>query len=303
MSKRVRAPVSMLVLLASFACEQGTGPTPPDVTNWVTGEAKQALDGSGHFVLAPVEIPADRPVISQERSVDLAVAFIHTVESDQGLITQLANERGGEAPRLDRLKPSARVESALSPYQTTPPEYGDATLRSRGSFYFVRFLDGVEPVVTVGVAAHATEVTIVDGKVQFPAQHGNEFLIAGDPAGSGFEKPISPEEATRIAAQATGAKIDQQPLLRRPEWVFSQFYSRWLLHLDRPVRFRRVGSNEIVESRTIYVGPALDSAAVLAISLLFPRDVQPVTQDVSASVQLRVRDGYPVWFDRVTVVP
>jgi hypothetical protein len=275
----------------------------PDATNWVTGQAKETLDASGHFVLSPVDIPADRPIISEAQAVDLAVALIQTAKSDQGLITQLGNERGGEVPRLALLRPSPRVERALSPYETTPPEYGDATLRSRGSFYMVRFLDGSEPVVTVGVAAHATDVTIVDGKVQFPAEHGNEFLIAGDPPGGGFEKPISPEEATRIAAQATGARIDQEPLLRRPEWMFSQFYSRWLLHLDRPVRFRRVGTTATLESRIVYVGPALDSTTVLNISLLLPREIQPEAQDISASRQLRVRDGYPVWFDRVTVVP
>lgn len=292
------------VLAASLvSCgDRGTEPTFPDVTQWVTGEALQTLDPDGHFALSPVEIPADRPVIDARRASELAVAYIQTVVGNAELIAQLQSERRGEPAYLDTAQPSSRVEVAVSPYETTPAEYGDATLRSRGSFYVVRFLAKEDPVVSVGVAAHATDVTIVDGNIRLPAQSGNEFVIGGDPAGGGFEIPISPEQATRIAAEATGAKIDQQPVLRRPEWLFSLFYSRWLLHLDRSVRFRNVRTGAVVEASSVYVGPALDGTPIGMSSLLLPQDTQPLTQNVSSDIHLRVRPGYPVWFDRVSVV-
>lgn len=283
-------------------CDSATDPALPDVTHWVTGSALQSLDASGHFVLSKVGIPADQPVIDEGRALELAVAYLRTVGGNSALIAQLQSERRGGPVNIDRLKASNRVEAALSAYETTPPEYGAATLRSRGSAFIVRFLEDDEPVISVAVAAHATDVTIVDGKLQFPADFGNEFAIAGDPIGQGFETPISPERATQIAAEATGAKIDRQPLLRRPEWLFSVFYSRWLLHFDTPVRFRRAGTDVEVESTSVYVGDPLSSTAVEPPTLLLPRETQPETQQVSSGVQLRVRPGFPVWFDRVTVV-
>lgn len=296
--------VVVAVAFSVIGCDdRGTEPELPDVTQWVTGEALQALDASGHFVLSPVEIPAERPIIGQQQALDLAVAYLRTSATNSALVDWVTAQRRGQRVDLATIQPSRRVEVAISPYETTPPEFGDATLRFRGSFYIVRFLENGEPAVSVGVAAHATDVTIVDGKVQFPSHHGSEFIIAGDPPGLGFENPISPEGATRIAAEATGARIDRQPLLRGPNWLLSQFYSRWLLHLDRPVRFRRVATGAVIEASIVYVGPALDDSPVGTIALWLPQETQPTTENVSSDKQLRVRNGYPVLFDRVIAVP
>jgi hypothetical protein len=293
--------LSLLTLGGSCTSHVSTESLSRDVTQWVTGEAMQRLDSKGQFLLSPVDLQTSQPTISEQRAVELAVAFLNSEKTNPGLIALLRAQRGGQEVNFDRLTASPRTEVSLSAYETTPPAYGGSAMRSFGSLYFVRFLDQDVPILTVSVSAHATDVSVVNGRIQFPPVSGGEFLITGDPIGRGYDVPLSPELAARMVAEATGARIDRVPLLRRPEWLFSGLLSRWLLHLDRPVRFRRLISGEIVQTDSVYLGLALDSKAVGSVTLLLPQEFQPTTQEIATNIQLQVRPGFPVWFDRAIV--
>jgi hypothetical protein len=296
-----RRSVLMIGVLCSACDPSISSPSTPNVLPWVSGEAASSLDSQGHYIIPAAVILASQPVIDETRARDLTSAYLGMIASDESLLSLLVKQRHGGAVNPVRLKAAPRVELSLSPYQTTPPEYGDATLRGRGPYFMVRMQDGDEPVLTVAVSAHATDVQIVDGRLVFPSVFGNEFAVAGNPIGSGFANPISPEAATMVAGDATGAKITKVPELRRPDWLFSVFYSRWMITLDRPIRFRHLGSGQIEETSQVFVGIS-DSSSVGPITLLLPRAIQPAVEQVSSQESLTIRPGFPVWFDQVQVI-
>jgi hypothetical protein len=264
------------------------------------GPAAEALDSDGHFILPLASVPLRNDVIDEQRAAMLALAFVKTFSGS--LEASLQAQRDGAPVRIGQWTAATRVEFADSPYDTLGQSYTAATRRFVGPYFVVRLLDGIEPVASVAVSASSTHLTIVDGKVVYPSESGNEFRILGNPPSQGFLNPISPEEATRLAAQATGAKVTSIPKLLTPDWPFSTLYSRWVLRLERPIRFQRIESGQIEESQIVYVGLRLNSTAVGTSCLLLPRIAQPVSESISDTIQIRLKEGAPVLFEEVRAV-
>ena len=285
----------------------GDGPTEPrfvqpDVRNWVTGIAAQAVDGNGHFTFPVPQIATPYSVITPTRARDLSAAYVATFGPNPSFVSVLQVQRGGATTNLDVTEPSGRVEFAESPYEPVTPETSGASRRSYGPFFIVRMLEKGAPVLSLRVSAYATDVTIGNGTLVFPAESGGEFDWFGIPPAIVDQNPISPEVATETVAKATGAKVDTLPVLVAPHRDYAFQFARWKLRLDRPVTLRVVSSGRQVVGREVYVGLSLGPREPAVFYV--PAEIQATRDTVPKAppVILSIRPQYPVAFERVAVV-
>jgi hypothetical protein len=295
--------VAVIALL--WGC--GDGPTEPrfvqpDVRSWVAGAAAQALDANGHFVFPPPEIATPFPVITEARARDLAAAYVWTFATNPGFASLLQVQRGGASTDLSAPEPASRVEFAESPYEPVTTETSAPSRRSYGPFFVVRMLERGMPFLSLRVSAYATDVNIANGMLVFPSHSGGEFDWFGIPPAIVDQNPISPEVATETVAKATGAKVDEVPVLVAPHRDYAFQFARWKLRLDRPVTLRVVSSGRQVLGREVYVGLSLGPREPAVFYV--PTETQPTrdTVPLAPPVVLSIRPNYPVAFERVTIV-
>ncbi|MGH7926192.1 MAG: hypothetical protein ACREQV_00150, partial [Candidatus Binatia bacterium] len=165
---------------------------------------------------------------------------------------------------------------AESPYGAFPTGYHPGFKKAYGPYYLVPLGSGDITQVVVAVSAYATDVSItVEGWIDFPSHHGNEFISRAVPAGATGYQIRSPESAAIEAAVATGALVAAAPqlvLLGRP---YSPLQAAWRVTLDRPVTGRSLVGAEVT-TREIYVSH--DSE----LGMLSARRHQPDHQTVGA---------------------
>lgn len=295
------------------ACERGggsvTGPPapPPNVQAYVVGEAARSLDAQGRFIFGLPSAPGDVAIISPESAGALAQAMVRTW--GRYVDRSWEYQRGGPID-LDRLQLGERILYAETPYEVFPETYHPATRRHYGPMYLVPFMEGGEQVLTVGVSAYSTDLSIgSDGKVIRPVLGGGWFYPLGTSIdttkGPTRFRPLSAEEAVQMAVAWSGARVTQVPRLTLMKVPYDPNMAQWRVELDRgvPVRNRRTG--ERVDVREVYVGPDR--------KLRVPRAEQPIAESVTyiagpttpgqarneATLALRRREGFPLAFDEV----
>jgi hypothetical protein len=294
---RSTIPQRLLVMaLSSFALGCAERPPvepqplhPDDVRLYLTDQASTSLDASGRFVL-PDPPEEAYPQISPERAGELAVVFASTY----GPMVRSHLERQHRRPiDFGALRVGSPVYYAASPYEPVPPHFSPGMRNVHGPQYllYLVYPDGT-PVLSVNVAAF-TEAWIEEGQIRFPTWHGGDFGAAGIPAGDGFQLPVSPEQAARLASRHTGASVAGAPEFLLAPFPYTALHSRWRIRLDRPVEVRLRTTGEARAIRELYVG--------LRGQLFVPSAIQPdhlSVDDVRSGTRARlpVREHRPVEF-------
>lgn len=310
MSYRRKERRACLVLLWAFAasCGAPTGPDVapqddgrPDVRIFVTEALASLLDSAGHFaVLSPVGV-LPYPAIDPDQARALAVGFVNTFGETSAFRAEVSERRGGPI-RPGHLKPLARVEFASTPFGSLD---GLETWvrKTLGPVFYVRFTDNGEPMLTVAVSAYAIDVGIADGRLVFPASYGGEFSTFGIPPQESYQFPLSPEQAVKMVAEETGARVDSVPALIRGGHPTSRGSARWRIHLDRDVSVRMRTSGEVRVARVLFVG--LDDEGPRRNVLSVPSVRQPAVDTIFTSIMtvLSLDPQIPVLFEAIVMQP
>lgn len=252
---------ALLVVFSSAGCFDSE-PSEPQLSTvvspaYVTGAAAAALGPDGRFALEAPSSPNGDRIISPVQARRLAMGFLRSF----GVAFRAGweAERGGPID-LASLAASPRVYFAQTPYSAVPRnDVHSAHRRHFGPYYLVTLLQRSEPVLQISVSALTTEYSIDDrGRLVAPVETGMDFISDAMPADGSF-RPISPEEAVAMAAEATGATIRDVPELVLMGSAHSPAFARWRIELDRPIRARGRDGRDAAAQRTVFVGSLRNS--------------------------------------------
>lgn len=255
------------VLLSSAACERAAPPTssgarPPDISQYVAGEAAAALGADGTFPYAgPAQDRGER-MISPERAGELALGYVRAF----GQFFHRSWEKdAGRRIHLPSLRVEPRVFFAEAPYGRFPDgPFHPGYRKAYGPVYLVTLTDGRSPVLLVGVSALNVDVGVDErGLAVTPPVGGNEFVSFGIPSDTNTYLPLTPEGAVERVGVRTGARVSRTPRLVQMSVAHHPALALWRLQLDRPVIVRAVaGGREtavgelFVNGRGHYLIPA-----------------------------------------------
>lgn len=310
----------LILVMAGASCGDPVAPEaelplPPSVRPWVTGAAAAALDRDGRFVMPDPVAPGPDPMIERSFAADLALAFIDTwvedvdVGSVAGLSIREYIERGhGGTVDWSNVRVEPRLAYfAKTPYEPLPDRLPQPYRRLFGPQYLVPMYEGGTQVLSLSVAAYSADLAIDErGMVDLPPYYGNEFFPMGVADSLPFRVPLWPEEAVRIAAEATGAKVTEVPELIAPNRPKAPQGARWRLQFDRKVQVRRLDLGIVERVNTVYLGVWYDP---LRVVWSLAADEQPasetfryvVLEDTAEErrvheVEVAIRDDVPILF-------
>lgn len=303
MARSFRFPLTLsataAVIALVAACDQQTAAPqallPGDLRTFVTAELASQLTPEGRLPLAGPE-PEPYPQITREKAAEIAIAWARTygryfrpyLESDHG--------RSIDFDALDVVSP---VWYAAAVYEPAPPEAHPAYRHAFGPHYLLYLGNRGEPVLGVSVAAFARSSIDSLGKLEDPVESGNEVIAYGVPPGWGFSLPVSAEQAARIAAEASGARVVAAPQLMNPHRDYHPYWARWKVSLDRAVSARPRSGAPVRATREVYVG----RHGVLELPLAVQQDVgDRFPLQAGGSFALRRRADRPLWFEPVNLV-
>lgn len=225
-----------------------TSPTATEIRAHVSGSASQALNADGQFVLGPApKMPL--PTIDEGEARQRAVAWARTYA--QYTIGML--ERGHGAPiDVNSIQPCRRTFFVDTPYEPVPAGMPNHLRNAYGPWWLVTLCstEGV-PQVSLAVAAYATDVKVVDGRIVFPNVHGNEFFPLGIPLGQALT--ITPERAVEAAHEATGRRAAEVPQLVLDGSFQVPQHARWRFRLEAPAALKVKGTGKPMASQELYV--------------------------------------------------
>lgn len=215
-----------------MACDGDGGnielPTRSAVESAIVGKAAASVDQSGRFTQLQ-ENASDE--LNAGQAVRLANAY-----AKQFLPLEhayLEKERGGAKIDLKRISACGRPLYAASAFERLPESVPAPNRRPYGSYWLVTLCAGGTPQVSLAVSAQATDLTILNGRIQFPFYYGGEFFSQGIPVGYQGEFPSTPEQAAVRTSQLSGRHVKNVPDLIMPamgQGVPQE--ARWHLDLD-----------------------------------------------------------------------
>lgn len=265
---------------------------PGDVRTFVTPAVAGQLTPEGRFPLVG-PAPERYPQISPEKAAEIAVAWVRTF----GSFFRPYYERDyGARIEFDELEVVSPVWYAAAVYEAVPEDASPAYRNAFGPHYLLYLGRQGVPVLGVSVAAFAGSSIGADGVLTHPPHSGNEVIAYGVAPGRGFSYPVSPEQAARVAATASGARVAAPPELINPHRDYHPYHARWKITLERPVEVRRRSGRGALVTPELYVGPRGE--------LLVPAGAQEdaagdLPLESGGSFTLRRRSGRPVVFEQV----
>lgn len=246
-----------VVALGAAACENAENPLVPKslerppIHQYVTGEAADALLRNGELRLAPGESPDGTPIITADRAIELANAYVRTY--GYSFKPMWERHRGGRID-LATITAAPRVYFVRTPYGPFPEGFHPALKRWYGPWYHVTLTSGGSPVILMAVSAYLSDYRVgKTGLLVLPRLSGNDFVHMGVSMKSNRFAPIGPEEAVARVAQASGARIDRTPELVLRGAFSSPLFAAWQLTLDRPVSLSAPPNGR--DTRVVFAGP------------------------------------------------
>jgi hypothetical protein len=316
----------ILLLVALTACgdQRGEAPSAPsldELQQVVIGNAAAGLDETGHFRLATSTSPKE---LTLPQARDLATAWITT--SGPSFRRTLERDHGGDIDFAE-LRSCGQVVYAASAFKSLPSEVPLAVHRHYGSRWLVGFCGksgGLQ--VSVSVSGLATDLTIVDGRIDYGRSDGNEFFALGVPREWDSPAGLSAERAVARMGHRTGRRVKEVPFLiaADPRTAYPQG-AMWRIKLESPVRLHAKKSGRTVEDETLYAGlnedvqtlphRVVDDASILRVPtaaqppdqviqyLYYPADVKqtPESRPSMGSVRLSRVPEMPITFEPATV--
>jgi hypothetical protein len=246
------ATVAALLSGTSACGEQRLSPEPQvELTRYVTESVAASLSEDGRFILAPP--PDEGTMLSAEQATALTTAYIE--EFGASLRGALERDRGG-AIDTSRLRACGPALYAESPFDALPAEVAGSVRRYVGPQWLVGFCGPAGDLqVSVAVAALATDLRLVDGRVALEGGQVNTFFSMGVP--QGWESPVglTAERAVERAARHLGRRIAAVPILVAPDPGLAYPQGAvWRIDVDRPVRSRGKVSGQARESSSFFAG-------------------------------------------------
>jgi len=302
------------VVLIAAACENAETPVASEpvarlpINQYLTGEAADALRPNGELKLASGESPDGTPIITADRAIELANAYVRTYGYS---FKPMWERQRGTRINLATIAAAPRAYFAQTPYGRFPEGFHPAFKRWYGPWYHVTLTSGGSPIVLMAVSAYLTDYKVDEsGLLVRPVLGGNDFVHMGISSESDGFAPLSPEEVVARVAQASGARVDRTPeLVRRgasrgASWgtFSSPLYAVWQLSLDRPASLAVPPNGK--ETRVLFAGPMGRQNFLVAApdQPAFDRDFgrrvsnrgEPLTVD---PFQVAVRSGRVVRFE------
>jgi hypothetical protein len=217
-------------------------------TAWVTGAAREAVLPSGLLQLAVIA-DAVLPEIDEARARALANAWLLDIAPQLASAFSRDHQSRVHAQSMSLCGRVYYANSAHTPVELNAPL---SAIRALGPSWLVPMCQDGRPVVTLSVAANATDMRIVDGHLRFPKYHGNEFFAFGFPSSAG-DLPVTPERAIEIAYQTTGKRVAAAPQLIRGPFGDPAQYAYWRMQLEAPATLYLVGGVTVAKQE-IFVG-------------------------------------------------
>jgi hypothetical protein len=235
---------------------------------WVTGAAAQALDGTRHFVFAP--LPETAGEMSREAAVAVANAFFTFLLTSVGNLQQALQEQHGQSIDFAALTMCGRVIPISAAFLPSPiraeAQWAHNLMAGRYAF---EFCEGTGPrAVGLEVAATAGVTIAADGSLQFPDAPviaGNEFLAFGIPPRLRFTPDLfsyglwglSPEAAVQTLYARVHTAVQSVPRATGCLWLEGpcrgHLARHWRLETAEPVAIRRQGATEDELAQVFYV--------------------------------------------------
>lgn len=240
----VFALVSSWVIACSTDRGSLSPSAPPQVTQFVTGAALQALDAQGHFAMpspgADTLGPAEATVLANMLLKDYGQMAIGRYRRETGLQFE-----------LEETAPCGRAFLATSPYDLV--QGGSVREQRRfGPHWLVTFcLKGNTPVISVSVSALARELVGKDPRRSTVDFQQADFLEASIRPGV-LGLPVSPEVAVQKIAESSGRKISELPTLLQLPIPYIPQLAAWQVTLDQAVRVRGERSTLESSERQLY---------------------------------------------------
>jgi hypothetical protein len=250
--------IPAVVLCVAAGCRSDgmsmTAPSdpPPDIIDYVTGEARESLSGQGLFELAPPS-SEHRETIPAERARQLAAAFVLTYGRQYRVIW----ERDlGESINLITLEPDTRVFFADTPYGRFPSGFHPAFARAYGPWYLVWMKSAGKPVLIVAVSAYNTDIGVdKHGYIVQPRMSGNDFEVWAISRQPGGIQPLTPETAVEFLGRGASVRVARTPRLLLRNVDQHPAAAVWKLALERPIKVRDRTSGERHDVAEVFVGP------------------------------------------------
>jgi hypothetical protein len=312
-----------LGLAAGIGCEGVVEPVPseverPDVREWVTGAAADALDPDGRFVLAPLPPVPGMPLVSLEWAGELAFAAVRSLQDAlvppgfESLLDFMERTHGGPIDWSNVELGRTVGYSAESPFEPLPDSLVSPWRRRFAPHHIVGVWVGGRQVAAVSVSAFTGDYEIdPSGRIISPQGSGGTFRFLGVHRSVVTHHPLHPEEAVREVGLQTGARVTEVPRLVMPGVGISAHGSSWALELDREVEFEAVHTTARIRSRRVHLAASPSGGP---IHWLVPMEEQP-TEEVfhyvgrtpepcpcefeDREVVLQVRRDVPIKFHHV----
>lgn len=167
-------------------------------------------------------------------------------------------DRGADV-RVDDLVTCGRSFYAEPAYEQPATGASLQLKKLIGPHWLVPLCSGSAPTVSVAVSA-LSDLTVVGGRIADPITQ--DFFSVGvrlaDASGA-----VTPEEAVRLAAEASGKRVSEIPVLVMPPRPYAPQLAAWQVVLESPVQVRGARSGETRQVRELYVGYASDRRRVL----------------------------------------
>jgi len=290
---RVIIVVSALVFFSSCSDQKMLAPTVGNTAKWLTGAALKGFDNNGHFALSASPIGE----LSDQQARQLAAVYLR--RGSRWLANAWEHDRGAEIDFQSLvICPKAYYARAVFDLRGA----GNRSLRDRlgGKWLFAACTTSGVPVVSIAVSALATDLTVVNGELKGPG--GGQFTSAGIPMGLSAV-PIAPEEAVRIAGEATGHLVSAVPELILPPPTFPPQLAKWRIQLDGPVTLVGRNTGRRVSTKELYVGFP-ETWRSTDIQLGTEADAVHGFRDAEgngAMISVSAAPGYATHFERATV--
>lgn len=283
----VSIPGLALSLLAG--CDDPSGPdhSIPGVWMWVAGEAAEALDDRGRFILPVPEAPGERPIINPLTAQELAGAFVRTFAFPDVVIgtsfgEEIVDEHGSFDPEDVRV--AEPIYYGDTPYGTVPSDVPISVVKYLGPVYVSYYeLDG-RVVANLAGSAYNFDLWIEEGELRMPPVGGNAFRTSVIPRGQSVVLPLSPEAAVEHVGRLTGAHTTKVPRLMLPHRHYSAQWARWELVVDRPLKLTGYSTGDVYTTDHIYVGFSVTGSGASAVrdfkQLWVPLPEQPMADTI-----------------------
>lgn len=230
-------------LLAGLAC----GSDPSGSANLTDPALREAASGLAQQELAAALVPSVQELVSNQghfgvNGPDPEFGAQVSATEAIGLATVYGRFYAVHIRSAleEEAKRAIRFERLVS---CQPPFYATTMLRAQPMMknhvrnvlspqWLVTLCDDGTPVLSVAVAAQATDIQVRGSLIEFPRSHGNEFFVRGIPSEWDGAVPLSPERAVLLAFSQTGLRVAAPPrlILTDPSWIPQA--AQWILLLE-----------------------------------------------------------------------